>query len=377
MSKPGRISVYVIDPTGKTEFFYFQWIDPVTKKRKTKSSKCKTKRAAERAAVDFENDLNSRGPNSDGSISWDAFVDVYELDHMATLKESSRDRIRSVLNVFKKIVDPAKLSSITTQVLAAYASKLRAAPWNRGPSTVDTHISKLSTALAWAVDNDYLAAAPKPPKLPRVRGPRAKGRPLTIDEFAKFLSAVPRILPAKCAPSWSRLMIGLWLSGLRLAEALDLVWGDGQRHESTLWIDTTSGKYPMLGIVAESEKGGADRLLPLTPDFGRWILKVPKESRVGPVFPLVKWRRSNVVNADHVSKVISEIGKKSGVLVNATGKFASAHDLRRTFGLRWAEKLMPAQLQQLMRHADISTTMMFYAMVEAQSFGEQLWRDEA
>jgi hypothetical protein len=34
---------------------------------------------------------------------------------------------------------------------------------------------------------------------------------------------------------------------------------------------------------------------------------------------------------------------------------------------------MPAQLQQLMRHADISTTMSFYAIAEAETFAQQLW----
>jgi len=41
-------------------------------------------------------------------------------------------------------------------------------------------------------------------------------------------------------------------------------------------------------------------------------------------------------------------------------KFASAHDLRRAFGQRWAIRIMPTVLRELMRHADISTTMKYY-----------------
>ena len=37
-------------------------------------------------------------------------------------------------------------------------------------------------------------------------------------------------------------------------------------------------------------------------------------------------------------------------------KTASAHDLRRAFGERWAARLMPAQLMELMRHETIETT---------------------
>ena len=40
--------------------------------------------------------------------------------------------------------------------------------------------------------------------------------------------------------------------------------------------------------------------------------------------------------------------------------YASAHDLRRSFGFRWAKRVMPLILQKLMRHADITTTMEFY-----------------
>jgi integrase len=56
-----------------------------------------------------------------------------------------------------------------------------------------------------------------------------------------------------------------------------------------------------------------------------------------------------------------------------TGKTASAHDLRRAFGQRWAARVMPAILQQLMRHEDISTTLKFYVGSEAETTADVLW----
>ena len=70
------------------------------------------------------------------------------------------------------------------------------------------------------------------------------------------------------------------------------------------------------------------------------------------------------------SAIITAIGKKAGVKVRskikskvdpATGKrgpvevikFASAHDLRRSFGERWAERVLPKVLMELMRHESI------------------------
>jgi integrase len=73
-------------------------------------------------------------------------------------------------------------------------------------------------------------------------------------------------------------------------------------------------------------------------------------------------------------RVISEIGKKAGILVNkADGKFASAHDLRRSFGTRWASRVKPATLQLLMRHKSIETTMKYYVCQDSDDVADELW----
>ena len=75
-----------------------------------------------------------------------------------------------------------------------------------------------------------------------------------------------------------------------------------------------------------------------------------------------------------VGKIVSRIGEKAGVIVNPkTGKFASAHDLRRSFGDRWSEALMPADLMVLMRHETIDTTMRYYVRRQAKSTAAKLW----
>jgi hypothetical protein len=68
----------------------------------------------------------------------------------------------------------------------------------------------------------------------------------------------------------------------------------------------------------------------------------------------------------------------AGIVVSREGgiKYASAHDLRRSFGTRWAKKKMPAILQKLMRHANISTTEKYYMTLEADEVMEELWEDQ-
>lgn len=48
-------------------------------------------------------------------------------------------------------------------------------------------------------------------------------------------------------------------------------------------------------------------------------------------------------------------------------KYAAAHDLRRSFGTRWASDVMPATLQQMMRHQSIETTRRSYVTRNAQA----------
>ena len=85
-----------------------------------------------------------------------------------------------------------------------------------------------------------------------------------------------------------------------------------------------------------------------------------------------------------VCRIVGNIGKKAGVVVatvekrkrvdgklvtTTAKKFATAHDLRRSFGTRWAKRVMPAVLQRLMRHAEIATTMKYYVTMDADRGG--------
>jgi integrase len=176
---------------------------------------------------------------------------------------------------------------------------------------------------------------------------------------------------------------------LRLRESVALSWDE----RAGVSVDL-SGKFPMLRIRADSQKSGKDQIYPLAPEFGEMLFAVPEDQRHGRVFKLLGVVDTNanpptigpVDNPDHVSHIITRIGKAAGVKVDAktktdrkTGKplevikYASCHDLRRSFGFRWSRRIMPAELQELMRHEDIQTTMRFYVGANAQSTAATLW----
>ena len=95
---------------------------------------------------------------------------------------------------------------------------------------------------------------------------------------------------------------------------------------------------------------------------------VPENQRTGTGFPLIGLNGEPVSDLRQVSRLISVIGKTAKVIVDkASGKYASAHDLRRAFGVRWSLRVMPAVLQAMMRHADISTKMKYYVGQQASA----------
>ena len=99
----------------------------------------------------------------------------------------------------------------------------------------------------------------------------------------------------------------------------------------------------------------------MTPDFASFLFRTPESKRYGPVFRIVGLQTRTPISEKRVSRILSAIGECAGIVVNkADGKFASAHDLRRAFGTRWAARVKPATLQLLMRHESIETTLKYY-----------------
>jgi integrase len=143
-------------------------------------------------------------------------------------------------------------------------------------------------------------------------------------------------------------------------------------------VELEEADYPMLRIPGGRQKTGKDELYPLTPDFAEFLERTPPDERTGPVFsPLDLNGQYRVDAVEGVSQVLASIGEVARVRVSQAEakkiKHASAHDLRRSFGNRWAQRLMPAELKALMRHEDIKTTMDYYVDLEAGDIAKKLW----
>jgi len=331
------------------------------------------RRKAERLAAKLEEELRSGIYFEPCKITWKEFRDLFEELRLPNLRPTTAVCYDSTFNRLEQLIKPFRLSQVNSMMVVRFQNKLREI--GNAEATIRKHLRQLKAALRWAKSMEFIA------KVPDIQMPKAgkhqrmmKGRPITPDEFQRMLDATEEVVGSESAESWRFLLEGLWWSGLRLGEALELTWHPSQ----TLFVDFDSGKYPMLRISAEAEKGGKDRLLPIAPEFAKFI--EPFKQKSGFVFQpgrvLSGRKRKSERNVVWISIVGSRIGKRSRVLVlesDAKKKFASCHDLRRSFGERWASKVMPQTLMKLMRHESIDTTLRFYVGNDAEKIGDEIW----
>jgi integrase len=304
---------------------------------------------------------------------WKNYRVRYETEAAPGLAEKSGNMIKTTFNAIERIINPNLLAEVNTSNLSRLVAELRAS--NLSEATIKTYLATTHAALVWGFERMLIPIVPAMPKIKWVKKSKMmKGRPITTEEFERMLERVERVVGEKRAPSWRFFLRGLWLSGLRLDESLELWWDRDDR----LSLDF-SGRFPMLQITAESEKGHQDRLLPITPDFAEFIDAIPDDQRMDRVFqPKAARVFGDRLRMDTVSTIISDIGKAAGIVVHTcprTGKvkFASAQDLRRSFGKRWASKVMPQVLMQLMRHESIETTNKYYVGRNAESAAAAVW----
>lgn len=369
---------WLIKPTG-SPCFAVRFRDPRTGEVRQKSTRTANKRDAQRFEDDLRRQLERNELDLRAPISWDEARERYEDEVLAHLAKATEQKSVTALNSVGKIIAPRLLKDLDASSLSRWVAEL--AKKKRSADTIAGYVAHVRAFLNWHVEMENLQRCPKLRKPRRTKSGGAKspmkGRPLTPGEIDRMLAAVPKVVAAPAVDSYCHLIRGLESSGLRLQEAMNLSWSEG----AGLSVDLSTER-PTFRINADFEKGHQDRILPLAPEFAELLMETPEDRRSGFVFSPLDRRGRNRVTFNCVSHVISRIGKKAGIVVqrNAqTGKtkFASAHDLRRTFGERWAKRVMPSVLQTLMRHQSISTTMRFYVQHEALSVNEILYQSVA
>lgn len=380
-----EIKVHVVDYGRKC--LYMRYADPVTGKHVAKSTGTSKRKDAVKAAGKWEAELRSGKYKPPSRATWAEFWTRYEEEVLPGMSPATADKAAAVRSVAEKTMAPERMADLTPSWFTTFCAKLRDRKLTE--QTIEGYVRYLSAAITYAVQWGMLAERPKIgfKRLGKAGKNKAKGRHLTTEEFERMLASVPSVVlgkrglgvrngadPDAVVASWRHFLRGLWLSGLRLEESLELWWDRNDR----LRVDL-SGRRPMLWIPGARQKSGQDQHLPITPDFAEYLQNVPPERRRGRVFnPARRSRSGGRLVRDSVTHVIGQIGRKANVAVwthprTGTVKYASAHDLRRSFGFRWATRVMPMVLQRLMRHESLNTTMAYYVQVNAAATADAVW----
>jgi integrase len=156
-------------------------------------------------------------------------------------------------------------------------------------------------------------------------------------------------------------------------------WADGIR------VDIDQDGDVLLLIDGDDQKNGQAQQYPVVVDFADFLMEIPKNDHTGFVFNPVGKRGTVSHRIDTVSDWIVAIGKKAGVKVDMRKPrktkrkagtqvtdvpvpvYASAHDLRRSFGFRWAMIVQSMVLRDLMRHSSVTTTEKYYVGINAKN----------
>jgi integrase len=334
------IKVYILWPKDRPNA-KLQYIDPETGLERSKSAKTADPKDAEKARGEWEYELNHGLAQQTSKMTWEKFCELYESEKLAGVREATREKAGYVFDSFAELAHPRTLGTITERTLSQYAVRLREKEFK--PATIQGHLAYLRAALRWAADQRLIPAAPKV-VMPKVSKKRII-RKIVAEEFERLLAPHKeegKEEPTPLDPQWAAFIQTAWFTGMRRNEMLDLTWhSDG----GTPWIDFKQGR---IWIPAAYNKSDADQWLPLHPALAE-LLK-PRQQPRGKVFRLSASPRE-------VSRKFTALAKRAGIKI-------TLHDLRRSFGSRYASVVPAPVLQRLMRHADIKTTLTFYTDVD-------------
>jgi integrase len=379
------VTVHVVDYGRK--YLYMRYTDPNTGKHVAKSSGRATEKEAVKAAAIWESELRDGRFKPTSKVTWAEFRLQYEDEVLNSLADKTALKVGTIFDALEELAPVDRLVKLNSAAISKFQQALRGSR-NLAEATIKVYLSHLQAALKWAERVGLMNEAPTFEMPKRAKGVKLmKGRAITDEEFDRMLVKSPGIVgkihkPKGITPKPNEIekaveitkrydwfLRGLWWSGLRLGEAVDLSWDESGHIQVDL-----SGQYPMFVIPGHKQKSGDDEVLPIAPEFAEMLLAVPFLARTGRVFKLGRRDPNSNPKLLAVSRIVSEIGKAANVVVNKSPeKFASAHDFRRAFGERWSTRVMPATLQQMMRHADISTTMKYYVGRNSQKAAADIY----
>lgn len=366
-----RITVRIV--RSKRDGTVFKWTDPREGPRQKKAIG-RTQREIGKEARELEDELNQR----QSRLTWDEFDRRYRESYLDEMSKGHRNKTKAMVERVKAAATSRKIDTLYCSDLTADLILEVEATYRKekvADATVRSSMASLWAMLSWGMDTGLIPYFRRPR---RRKGKQAKklqkskGRSLTLEEIERMTEKVPECCKPREKPAEFILaMSAMRLIGLRLSDCWNFRWEPMEGAHYPLNLD---GRRPVI-CFSDLQKSGVEEQVPLTPDAVIWLRSIRKES--GWVCR-TRGAKGEHATPDRLGRVIAEAGKAAGIIVKSTGgkrgkpKFASAHDLRRTFATTWHQKLSVSELQKLTRHADSQTLLSYYADAPTEALAEKL-----
>lgn len=368
-----RVPVWVVCRGARGDgsaLYVMVWNDRESGKRRQQKCESQTARGAEREAQRKEDELEEEAKRPPASKSWKEFREQYESVRVAKLRYAHK--WNAVADRFEKFAKKRThrevlLSDIDTEMWTFFESSMEreVRDGTLSAGSLDSYLNTLRAGFNWARDQRWMESIPRGKRKGEAE---PKGRPLTAEEVERMLDVTPKVVGEANAEGYRQLIRGLYYGGMRISEAMDFHWTERKHHYPL----NLHGKRPKISF-RKTQKNRRFQIVAMAPEFAQFLRGLGETT--GFVFnPTGRGRR---VGCQQAKNRIREIGKAANVVVEKGDQpqYATAQDLRRTFGTRWSTRVMPPTLQHLMRHASIQTTMTYYVGAKADAVAREIWEE--
>lgn len=337
--------------------------------------------------------------DSSNPLDWDVFRLRYEEEKLPKLQSPAT--FKSAANAFEEHCQPKRLlvtqpeppampkpGDVSSAMFVTFEARLRKSHVKE--ATIGTYLKHLRACLGWARNEIKIIR-----EVPTIKVPYAvkkdrkdmKGRPITKEEIGRLNDKFAEIVEPQNAANWIFASNLIQTTGLRLEETMSIDWDD----PDSIHIERLDGRRPLMVFPEGSHKAQVYAEVPLIPEAVELLRSVPEDQRTGPVVSL-RGSQRRYKTADAVGKVFCEAGRQAGIVVEKRArraraddeergikagqwlpKFASAHDIRRSFGDAMSYLVMPVVLMKLMRHQSIDTTMKYYIGRNTERLANEVW----
>lgn len=351
--------------------YLLKWQDPDSTKEPQKKCRGKTQRARETERRKRQEELNDTFAES----TWKAFWVEFESSHLNSRSKSYRSqclmmhkRVQAVAS--SRGISNLRCTDIDRVLILSVQAMVQGSDVEH--ATVDNAMRTLWAMVSWGQDVGLIPEFRRPRKR---RGKiekqvqKSKGRSLSGEEIDRIEKAIPLcVKPFEQSAEFTAALHVMRLIGMRLTECWLFSWEPMQGTHFPILLDTSSAAIEFSDI----QKSGVDCTVPLTNDAVVWLrqlrdqrLQVPDPS---PWVCRTVGQRGEHKTPSRLGRVISDAGRMARVVVKRFQKqsgekikFASAHDLRRTFATNLQRDLTISERQRMTRHADAQTLLNHYA----------------